>query len=99
VPVLATSIRSTDLTKYKLGNAVTFTAQTTGNLGSLFATPYENSQNSKVYGSTLVAIRDEADVTQDLIFARIQYDFSPVDKQVIKPVGGQVGVVWEIEFQ
>lgn len=96
VPITLTSFRSTDLVSFPNKNAVTFYGQSAGTVG-MNGSPFSHVNNSKIYACGLVALRDQGDFTQDIIFARISFENEP-SKQLLKPAGGQVAGSWEVKF-
>ncbi len=88
----------TDATKFPRGtNVAVFSARTTGTTGMRDTSPlpFSDVANSRVYGGALVVMRDNADITQDLVVARFYFD--PAD-QIPKAAGQQIGVDWPLTF-
>ncbi len=76
------------------GNVGTIFAQTTGDEGEL-GEPFDNANNSKVYGVALVATPDWDDPTADIIFAR---SYFATGEQQLKMTGSQIGITWRTPF-
>lgn len=81
-----------DQTTFPKGNQPTFFAMTSGTTG-VHGKAYSDVANSRVIGAALVAMPDEADATQDLVFSRFYFD---TDEQIPKLATGQIGVEWEV---
>jgi len=87
-----------DALKFPRGtNVANFSARTSGTTGARTVAPltFSDAANSRVYGGALVAMRNSADVTQDLVLAR--FYFEPVN-QIPKAAGQQIGLDWPITF-
>lgn len=95
VPLIASSLVSTDLAKFPKGNAPRFFAQTSGVVG-VHGKPFSDANNSIVFGAALVAFVDEYDSTRDLVLSRFYTD---PDKQIAKLANNQIGLEWEIAFE
>lgn len=95
VPMTAATLSSTDETLFPGGNRVTFFAQTQGSVGQHGLT-FSAGANSKVFGAALVAMPEQADYTQDLVFSRFYFDTAA---QIAKVASAQVGVEWAVELQ
>jgi hypothetical protein len=95
VPITAATLESTDEVQFPDGNLMTFFAQTRGVTG-VHGKPFSDVDDSRVFGGGLVAIVDEADDTQDIVFSR--FYFAEDDQQVKLP-SSQIGLEWEIELQ
>jgi hypothetical protein len=76
------------------GNLLLSFAQTTGILG-VNGLPFNDSANSKVYGTALVAAPVETDPTQDIVVARAYFE---AEDQLLKLPGMQIGISWESPF-
>ena len=74
------------------GNQLTFFAQSEGSTG-FHGKPFGSSSNSEVYGAGLIAMPDESDQAQDVVYART-YDFT----QVPKEDGFEIGITWVTRF-
>lgn len=95
VPLIATSLASSDLTKYPKGNEPAFFAQTTGVVG-VHGKTFSDAVNSVVFGAALIAAVDDNDPTRDLVFSRFYTD---PDRQIAKLPNNQVGIEWKIAFE
>ena len=95
VPLIATTLTSTDEIQFPAGNRVTAFAQTEGVTG-VHGKVFSASQQSRIYGAALVAFPEFADATQDLVFSRFYYSDS--DNQMIKITGSQIGIEWRLNL-
>jgi hypothetical protein len=95
VPLVAGTLASSDETLYPKGNLPTFFAQTSGVEG-VWGKPFSDAENSRIFGAALVALVDEDDPTQDLVYSRIYLDAA---NQQVKLPTSQVGVEWEMRFK
>ena len=95
VPVTAATLESSDEAQFPDGNVMTFFAQTRGVVG-VHGKSFSDAEDSRVFGGGLVAIVDEADDTQDIVFSRFYFDAA--DQQIKLP-SSQIGLEWEIELQ
>lgn len=95
VPIIASSLTSSDEELFPDGDLLTLFAQTTGLVG-VHGKPFAEGSNSVVFGGALVAAPVDGDATQDLILSRF---YPEVSGQIAKTANGQVGVEWEIELQ
>jgi hypothetical protein len=95
VPITAATLESSDEVLFPDGNVMTFFAQTRGTEG-VHGKPFSDAVDSRIYGGGLVAIVDEADDTQDIVFSR--FYFEAADQQIKLP-SSQIGLEWEITLQ
>lgn len=95
VPIAGVTTTSSNETNFPDGNVMTFFGQTQGSAGVLGET-FSNAVNSKVCGAALVAMPDQADYTQDLVFSRFYFD---VADQIAKLASSQVGIEWAVTLQ
>lgn len=95
VPIISTSLDSTDDNLFPGGNDLHLFAQTAGLIG-FHGKEFSQNVQSRVYGGALVATPDFADATQDLVFARRYYE--DTDDQLIKVASSQIGQEWELIF-
>ena len=92
VALIATEGENTDASLFTTYNRGRFYAHTAGVLGVNGLT-FADTANSVVYGGALVAYREFADASQDLIFSRFYF---PAESHVAKAPSSQIGVAWEI---
>jgi hypothetical protein len=95
VPVIASTLASTDPMNFPGGNEVTFFAQTSGLVG-VHGKPFSDVDNSVVYGGALVSFVNEADPTQDLVFSRFYFD---IPSQQPKLSTSQIGLEWPVTLE
>jgi hypothetical protein len=95
VPIVAARRDITDAVKFPKTNAPTFFAMTSGTEG-VHGKTFSDSVNSTVYGGALVAMVNEGDPTQDLVFSRF---YLPTNAQQAKTPTSQVGLEWALELQ
>ena len=95
VPVTAATLESSDEVQFPDGNVMTFFAQTRG-IEGVHGKPFSDSVDSRVFGGGLIAIVEEADDTQDIVFSRFYFDAA--DQQIKLP-SSQIGLEWEITLQ
>jgi hypothetical protein len=76
------------------GNLIMSFAQTEGSVG-VHGLPFSDVNNSKIFGTALVACPNESDYTQDIVVARAYFSGS---QQLLKLPGMQIGVSWESPF-
>jgi hypothetical protein len=97
VPLIATSGSNSDDTVFTTDNVATFYTQSSGTLGQRTTAPltFSDAANSNVYGAALVAFRDEADITRDLVISRVYFAAA---NQVEKVASSQIGVTWSLTF-
>ncbi len=91
VPLVSGALVSTDDELFPSGNRMTFFAQSSGVVG-VHGRTFSDAVNSKVFGGALVAMPEESDSTQDLVFSRFYFDAAA---QQIKLSTSQVGLDWE----
>lgn len=92
VALTASSMDSTDLTKFPKGNRPTFFAQTSGVVG-VHGKPFSDANNSVVFGGALVSFLDPNDFTQDLVLSRF---YTTVGSQQSKLATSQIGFEWRV---
>lgn len=95
VPLVSAQVLSTSTVNYPNGNQPVFFAQTSGVVG-VHGLPFSEASNSKVFGAALVAMRDETDATQDLVFSRFYLSTS---LQQLKLASSQIGLEWKVELR
>lgn len=95
IPLIAGSLRSTDVVKFPIGNAPTFFAMTSGVEG-VHGKPFSYASNSVVFGGALVAFVDDSDPTQDLVFSRFYLE---VALQQAKLDTSQIGFEWQLRLK
>lgn len=95
VPLIASTLGSSDEVRYPKGNMPVFFAQTSGVIG-VHGRPFSDVNNSRVFGAALVAAVNWADATQDLVLSRFYLD---ADKQQMKLVSSQLGVEWAMKLK
>jgi len=95
VPLTATTVGSSNETLFPGGNQLTFFGQTQGSAG-LHGRTFSNAANSKVFGAALVAMPEQADYTQDLVFSRFYFDTAD---QIAKLASNSIGVEWSLTLQ
>ena len=93
VPVIASTLDSSDPGNFPLGNRLLFYIQTEGSVG-VHGKPFNDAAQSRVYGGALAAYPAFADPAQDVLFSRFYYT-NPVN-QLIKLAGSQLGMTWEL---
>lgn len=76
------------------GNLLRLHAQSSGLIG-INGLPFDDGNNSKVFGTALVVAPVENDPTQDIVIARGYFEGAA---QLIKLPGRQIGVTWEVPF-
>lgn len=89
VPVIATELNSVG--ENLTNNSMSYFARSSGSVG-VHGKPFSAAANSVVFGGSLVAIVDNADATQDLLYSSWYYD--PADQQQKLP-SSQIGIEWE----
>jgi hypothetical protein len=94
VPLLASTVGSSDTELFPGGNVLTCFAQSQGVIG-VHGKAFSDSVNSKIYGGALVAIVDEDDATRDIIFSRF---YTSESQQVVKLPTSNLGLEWELTF-
>ncbi len=94
VPLSANALTNTDTESFTIANAMTLFAMSQGSVG-VNGKPFASGNNSKVYGGALVALVDENDRTNDVVFSRFYF---PTNQQRVKLSGGQLGLEWQIVF-
>lgn len=77
------------------GNRVTVTFQTTNANGHFKGLPFSHMNNSKIYGYAILAMPNQSNSNQDILFARAY--FNPAD-QVLKPAASHIGIRWRCTF-
>lgn len=95
VPLIASTMDSSDEIKYPKGNQLTFFAQTSGVEG-VHGKPFSDTNNSVAFGGALVAFVDDSDFTQDLVLSRFYF---AIDEQMAKLATGQIGYEWKLLLQ
>lgn len=93
VALISGTLESSDEASFPEGNRPVFFAQSQGAVAGVHAKEFSESANSLVFGAALVAMRDEADSSQDLILSR--FYFAEAEQQP-KLSTSEVGVEWEI---
>lgn len=94
VSLLATTLDSTDLVSFPLGNQLTLYAQTAGSVG-VHGKTFSDGVQSRVYGFAVVATPEFADAAQDLVYARL---YLSSGSQQIKLPSSQVGATYVTSF-
>ena len=94
VPLVATSMDSTDETNFPKGNRPIFFAQTSGVEG-VHGKGFSDADNSTVFGGALVAFVDEDDPTRDIVLSRFYLE---VAKQVPKLATSEIGFEWRLKL-
>lgn len=94
VPVFAAVTSNSNPALFDGDNVATFFAQSTGVVG-VHGKPFSDADNSKVYGTALVAMVDEGDASRDVVFSRY---YLPGGEQQVKLATSRVGVEWEMAF-
>ncbi len=92
VPIIASTVTSTDADKFPLGNLATFYGQTAGTVG-VHGKQFSDLVNSKVFGAALVATPNFNDATQDLIVSRFYF---ATNRQQVKLPSSQIAVAWPL---
>lgn len=95
VALIASEAENTDATKYTAENLGRFYAHTSGVTG-VHGLTFADTSNSVVYGGALVAYREFADASQDLVFSRFYF---PQLQHTPKVASSQIGIAWEITGQ
>jgi hypothetical protein len=95
VPLIASTLETTDETLFPKGNAPTFFAQSSGVEG-VHGKTFSDSANSVVFGGALVAFVDAGDPTQDLVLSRFYLE---VSDQQAKLSTSQIGLEWQLRLQ
>ena len=95
VPLVASQVAVVDATDFPNGNELTFFAQTQGVEG-VHGKPFDDTNNSKVFGGALVSFVNEDDATQDIVFSRFYFDVA--DQQVKLPTS-QIGLDWKLTLE
>jgi hypothetical protein len=96
VPLVASSLNSSDVALFPGGNQLGFFAQTEGVTG-VHGKTFSSAVQSRIFGGALVTFPDFGDATQDLVFSR--FYFTETDEQLIKLVGSQIGFSWSVTLQ
>jgi len=94
VPIVAVGLTTTDSSKYPTANKITFFAMTQGTQG-VHGKPFNDSNQSRVFGGALVCVPDWNDASQDIIFSRTYVASSD---QLIKSAGKEITAKWEVTF-
>ena len=89
VPVTAAELSSEG--NGLINNKMSYFARSSGSVG-VHGKSFSAAANSVVFGGSLVAIVDDTDATQDLIYSSWYYD--PADQQQKLP-SSQIGIEWE----
>jgi len=92
VPLVASTLDSTDETNFPKGNRPTFFAQTSGAEG-VHGKPFSDADNSTVFGGALVAFVDDEDHTRDIVLSRF---YVSAAKQQVKLSTSQIGFEWRL---
>lgn len=95
IPILASTVSSSDAELYPGGNLVSFFAQTSGVAG-VHGKAFSDVAGSKVFGAALVSTPEQGDPTRDVVVSRIYF---AANRQRAKSPTGQVGVEWELKFK
>jgi len=95
VPLTATQLLSSDDTLFPHGNQCVFFARSAG-ISGIWGTDFASSEDSKIFGASLVAFVDDTDRTQDLILS--SFYFATADQQA-KLATSQIGIEWELTLQ
>lgn len=97
VPLVATTLTSSDADYFPGGNVLTFFAQSqAATLTGVHGKDFSDTAISKIFGGALVAIPEINDRTQDLVFSRFYVETA---EQQVKLATSQIGVGWEITLQ
>jgi hypothetical protein len=94
VPIIASTLDSSDPTLFPDVNRMTFFAMSQGATG-VNGKPFGPTHNSLVYGGALVSIVDLADKTQDIVFSR--YYLEP-DDQMLAMASASLGLEWQLSL-
>lgn len=95
VALTSTQLLSSDSTLYPSGNQCVFFARSSGVKG-VHGRDFSSSDDSKIFGASLVAYVDDTDATQDLLLSSIY--FAASDQQE-KLSTSQIGIEWELTLQ
>lgn len=93
VPLIASTVSSSDTDRYPSGNVVTYFGMTSGVEG-VHGKDFAAEELSKVYGVALVAMPEPDDPTQDLVMSRFYY---AAERQQLK-TANQLSVRWPIAY-
>ena len=97
VPLVSTSLVSSNTSMFPQGNVASFFAQTVaGNGTGVNGKPFNDTAISKVYGGALVAMPAANDWSQDLIFSRFYFD---TGSQQVKLSTSQLGLQWTLTLE
>ena len=94
VPIVASGLDTTDPTNYPTANRITFFAMTQGTQG-VHGKPFDDVNQSRVFGGALVCVPDWNDPTQDIIFSRT---YVTGNDQLVKTSGKEITAKWEVTF-
>lgn len=94
VPLVATTMDSTNETNFPKGNRPIFFAQTSGVEG-VHGKGFSDGDNSTVFGGALVAFVDEDDPTRDIVLSRFYLEIA---KQVPKLSTSEIGFEWRLKL-
>lgn len=92
VPLVAGYTSNSDSGLFAADNTMNLFAQTQGVVG-VHGKAFSDAANSVIYGGGLVALVDQGDYTQDLVFSRFYFD---ADEQQEKLPSSQIGLQWEL---
>ncbi len=94
VPLVASTIDSTDEANFPKGNRPIFFAQTSGVEG-VHGKPFSDVNNSTVFGGALVAFVDADDPTRDIVLSRF---YVSTARQQVKLSTSQIGFEWRVSL-
>jgi hypothetical protein len=92
VPLIASTLDTSDIVNFPKGNQPTFFAQTSGVEG-VHGKGFSDAFNSTVFGGALVAFVDESDFTKDIVLSRFYLE---VANQQPKLSTSQIGFEWKL---
>jgi len=95
VSLTSTQLLSSDSSLYPGGNQCVFFSRSSG-LKGVHGRDFSNSDDSKIFGASLVAYVDDNDATQDLLLSSIYFD---AGDQQEKLSTSQIGIEWELTLQ
>ena len=95
VSLNSTQLLSSDSTLYPDGNQCIFFSRSQG-LKGVHGKDFSDTDNSVIFGASLVAFVDDTDATQDLLLSSIY--FQTADQQA-KLSTSQIGIEWELTLQ
>ena len=94
VPIIGSTIDSTDTNTFPNGNRLTVSAQTSGTTG-VHGLPFDDVNMSRVYGLAAVCAPDPNNPSLDIVFSRA---YLSTNEQLIKKANSQIVVSWKVSF-